>query len=131
MTLLVLGACSTTEPPAPPAVSVPATPSVATPPLPTVPAPTATTPAAKLIEITVTGRNVSPPPGRVDVKQGEQVRLVVRSDTPDEVHVHGYDLERPVGPGQDAVIEFAATQTGLFEVETHESRLLLTQLAVR
>ena len=86
---------------------------------------------AKLIEVTVKGRSVSPPPGRVEVKQGEQVRLVVHSDTPDEIHVHGYDLEKPVGPGQDAVIEFAATQTGLFEVETHDSGLLLTQLAVR
>ena len=79
----------------------------------------------------MTGRGVSPPPGRVDIKQGEQVRLVVRSDTQDEIHVHGYDLEKPVGPGQDAVIEFAATQAGLFEVETHDSGLLLTQLAVR
>ena len=77
------------------------------------------------------GRSVSPPPGRVDVKQGQQIRLVVHTDTPEEVHVHGYDIEKMVGPGKDAVIEFAATQTGLFEVETHESGLLLTQLAVR
>jgi hypothetical protein len=40
-------------------------------------------------------------------------------------------MEAKMGPGQDAVIEFVATQTGVFEVETHESGLLLTQLAVR
>ncbi|HZM77963.1 MAG TPA: hypothetical protein VFC19_19770 [Candidatus Limnocylindrales bacterium] len=83
------------------------------------------------MEITVKGRGVSPPPGRVDVAKGENVRLIVHSDTSDEIHVHGYDIEKKVGPGQDAVIEFVATRTGLFEVETHESGLLLTQLAVR
>ena len=77
------------------------------------------------------GRSVNPPPGRVDIAKGEQVRIVVHSDTPDEIHLHGYDKEAKVGPGQDAVIEFAATQTGVFELETHESGLLLTQLAVR
>lgn len=77
------------------------------------------------------GRSVSPPPGRVDIAKGEKVKLVVHSDTADEIHLHGYDIEKPVGPGQDAVIEFVATQTGVFEVETHEGDLLLTQLAVR
>lgn len=77
------------------------------------------------------GRSVSPPPGRVEVAKGEKVKIVVHSDTPDEIHLHGYDIEKMVGPGQDAVIEFAATQTGVFELETHESGLLLTQLAVR
>lgn len=109
---LVMGACSGTSP------------------SPT-PSPSISIQATKVIEITVKGRSVSPPPARVDVAQGQPVRLIVHSDAPDEVHVHGYDIEKPVGPGQDAVIEFAATQTGLFEVETHESGLLLTQLAVR
>jgi len=122
---LVVGACSSTPPAAPPANSPAATsagpgPSSAP----------ATTPA-KLVEITVKGRSVSPPPGRIDIVKGEKVKLVVHSDSPDEIHVHGYDLEAKVGPGQDAVIEFAGTRTGLFEVETHDSGLLLTQLAVR
>lgn len=98
------------------------------------PAPATTAPAApetKVVEITVKGRGVSPPPGRVEIAKGEKVRLVVHADRADEIHVHGYDLEAKMGPGQDAVIEFVASQPGLFEVETHESHLLLTQLAVR
>ncbi|HEX6684554.1 MAG TPA: hypothetical protein VF062_17250 [Candidatus Limnocylindrales bacterium] len=86
---------------------------------------------AKLIEISVKGRTVTPPPGRIEITRGEKVRLVVHDDTADEIHVHGYDLEAPVGSGRDGVIEFNADQTGLFEVETHTSGLLLTQLAVR
>lgn len=135
--VLLLWSCSNPEPGPPPGLATPpANTAPPVPPRPPEPGPGSPPPAVsagpvKLVEITVSGRSVSPPPGRVEVKQGEQVRMVIHSDTPDEVHVHGYDLEKPVGPGQDAVIEFAATQTGLFEVETHDSGLLLTQLAVR
>jgi len=34
-------------------------------------------------------------------------------------------------PGQPTTIEFTANQTGVFEVETHQSNLLLLQLQVR
>ncbi|MDQ7907610.1 hypothetical protein RB614_24110 [Phytohabitans sp. ZYX-F-186] len=86
---------------------------------------------ARLVEVTVRGGEVDPAPGRVTVRKGERVRLVVHSDVADEVHVHGYDREAAVGPGHDATIEFVADQTGLFEVETHETGMLLTQLLVR
>ena len=53
------------------------------------------------------------------------------SDVDDEVHVHGYDIEREVSAGQSVTIEFTADQTGVFEVETHESDLLLLQLQMQ
>ncbi len=86
---------------------------------------------AQVIEITISGGEVSPAPGRVKVAAGATVHLVVHSDEPDEVHLHGYDLATGIGPEQDGAIEFVADQTGLFEVETHESELILTQLLVR
>jgi hypothetical protein len=36
-----------------------------------------------------------------------------------------------VSAGQPTTIEFTANQTGVFEVETHQSNLLLLQLQVR
>ncbi|WP_406045882.1 hypothetical protein OG799_16195 [Micromonospora sp. NBC_00898] len=113
----------------------PATPSTTatdgtTPLVPSASAP-ASAPDVRRIEIRISGRAVSPPPGRVNVTRGETVRLVVHSDAADEVHVHGYDREAQVTPGADAVIEFVADQAGLFEVETHKSGLVLTQLVVR
>lgn len=82
-------------------------------------------------KITIKDGNVAPPMDRVQVNQGQRVRLMVKSDQPDHVHVHGYDLEKEVTPGRPAVISFTADQTGLFEVETHQSALQLLQLQVQ
>jgi hypothetical protein len=81
--------------------------------------------------IAITGRTVTPPPGRVEVRRGQVVHLVVTSDVADEAHVHGYEIEVALAAGVPATIEFTADRTGVFEVETHESRLTLTQLLVR
>jgi hypothetical protein len=122
--------CGTAQTPAPAPSAPPASTSVS-PPASTPPSAASTASDAYLVEITVKGGKVNPPPGRVSLAKGQKVRLVIHSDAPDEVHVHGYDRESKVGPGQDAVIEFVADQTGLFEVETHQTDLLLTQLLVR
>jgi hypothetical protein len=67
---------------------------------------------------------------RATVELGRTVRIVVSSDQADEVHLHGYDLDAPTGPGAPGVIEFVADQAGLFELETHETGLVLLQLQV-
>jgi hypothetical protein len=120
-----------TTPSSPAASSASSTADMATP-VPSISAAvSASGPNVQQIEITISGGTVSPPPGRINVARGERVRLVVHGDAADEVHVHGYDLEAPVAPGADAVIEFVADQSGLFEVETHQSGRVLTQLLVR
>lgn len=91
------------------------------------PAPTPGTTA----EISVRDGKVSPAPGRTEVKKGQTVRLKVRSDRDDTLHVHGYDKEARLPAGRTVTLTFTADRTGLFEVETHESDLLLTQLVVR
>lgn len=87
--------------------------------------------AVKEITVTVTGRKVTPPPGRIEVSKGQTVRITVTSDAADEAHLHGYDKEASLKPGTPASIEFVADETGLFEMETHESGLQLFQLVVR
>jgi hypothetical protein len=62
---------------------------------------------------------------------GNTVRITVTSDEHDELHVHGYDLEAELMPGEPGTIEFVANQTGLFEVEGHHSGLQLFQLVVK
>ena len=83
------------------------------------------------IVVSVKDGKVSPKAHRVEVAEGSAVQILVSSDVDDEVHVHGYDIEREVQAGQSTTIEFTANQTGVFEVETHESNLLLLQLEVR
>ena len=65
------------------------------------------------------------------MKKGDRVTLRVTSDRADTLHVHGYDRELPLPAGKPATLTLTADRTGLFEVETHESGLLLTQLVVR
>ncbi|MFG1826835.1 hypothetical protein ACGFIJ_30525 [Microbispora bryophytorum] len=88
-------------------------------------------PAVKEITVTIAGRKVTPPPDRIEVTKGQTVRITVTSDTADEAHLHGYDKEAGLKPGTPASIEFVADETGLFEMETHESGLQLFQLVVR
>jgi multidrug efflux pump subunit AcrA (membrane-fusion protein) len=83
------------------------------------------------IVVAVKNGKVVPPTHRVKVAKGTQVRLVVTSDKADQVHVHGYDIEKDLPAGKPTTLEFSADQTGLFEIETHESGLQLVQLEVR
>lgn len=57
----------------------------------------------------------------IEVLKGDRVRFVVSSDMPDDIHVHGYDVERPVAPGKPARFSFSATIEGVFEIESHEA----------
>jgi hypothetical protein len=82
-------------------------------------------------EFEVTDGRADPPLDRATVAQGSLVRIVVTSDRADEVHLHGYDLDAHLAPGEPGVVEFTADQTGLFELETHETGLVLLQLVVR
>ncbi|MGW7438150.1 hypothetical protein [Streptomyces sp. NPDC054849] len=88
-------------------------------------------PADRTVAITVRDGKVSPAPARTELRRGERVALRVTSDRADTLHVHGYDKELALPAGQEATLTLTADRTGLFEVETHESSLLLTQLLVR
>jgi FtsP/CotA-like multicopper oxidase with cupredoxin domain len=86
---------------------------------------------ATVVEVTVSAGSVSTPLSRVDVEVGTPVRLVVTSDTHDELHVHGVDLEQPLVAGQPTVLEFVPPEPGVYDVETHDSHLMLVQIAAR
>ena len=90
----------------------------------------AASPAGQRIEVQVTGGQVTGDTGRVPVASGEHVTLVITSDVADEVHLHGYDLEAALAPGQPAELAFDATIPGVFEVELHEAGTLLLSLQV-
>jgi FtsP/CotA-like multicopper oxidase with cupredoxin domain len=55
----------------------------------------------------------------IEVTQGDTVRIVVTSDAPDEIHLHGYDITRNPAPGQPARFRFNADAEGAFEIESH------------
>lgn len=63
-------------------------------------------------------------------RQGDQVRFRVRSDADDQVHVHGYNIERALKAGQPQTIAFRATINGVFEIELHHANVQIGQLTV-
>ncbi len=87
--------------------------------------------ADRTVTITVRDGKVSPAPARTELRRGERVALRVTSDRADTLHVHGYDKELALPAGQEATLILTTDRTGLFEVETHGSSLVLTQLLVR
>lgn len=66
----------------------------------------------------------------ITVKQGDRIRLVVTADQPEHVHLHGYDIEKPVGPGAPARYDVPATINGVFEIELEDSSVQLAKLTV-
>jgi hypothetical protein len=97
----------------------------------TSPPPTATTPEPRQIEIVVEGGEPRGGIQRPVVQQGERIVLLIRADAGEEVHVHGYDVERPIQPGTPLLIPITASIPGRFEVELHHPDVLLAVLQVR
>jgi hypothetical protein len=64
------------------------------------------------------------------VKRGDQVVLVVSSDTADEVHLHGYDLSVDVPAGGTVRLPFTATDPGRFEVELEHTGVQIAEITV-
>jgi hypothetical protein len=67
---------------------------------------------------------------KLNATQGDTVRFRVRSDTPEEIHVHAYDIERAVPAGETITVSFKATITGIVEIELHGSGEQIGQLTV-
>lgn len=70
-------------------------------------------------------------PEEISVDEGERVNLRITSDAPLEFHLHGYDLEEEVEPGEPAELSFDATTTGRFEIENHDTESVLGALLVQ
>jgi hypothetical protein len=51
--------------------------------------------------------------------KGSRVRFEVSADSPQTLHLHGYDIEKDAKPGKPAVFIFTAKNEGLFELESH------------
>tara|TARA_B100000315_G_scaffold22788_2_gene19763 strand:+ start:198 stop:587 length:390 start_codon:yes stop_codon:yes gene_type:complete len=52
-------------------------------------------------------------------KQGDQVELKWRTDEKVKLHLHGYDIEKTVTPGETLTMKFYAKATGRFPVTSH------------
>jgi FtsP/CotA-like multicopper oxidase with cupredoxin domain len=73
----------------------------------------------EVTRIRIRGGEVVGGPPDITVTSGDVVRIVVSSDAPDDIHLHGYDIERQAAPGRPARFRVRANLEGSFEVESH------------
>jgi FtsP/CotA-like multicopper oxidase with cupredoxin domain len=76
-------------------------------------------PAPVVGRIQIRGGTVAGGPAEIQAKKGDTVVIVVSADVPDEIHLHGYDIEKQVQPGQAVRFLLTANLEGEFEIESH------------
>jgi FtsP/CotA-like multicopper oxidase with cupredoxin domain len=69
--------------------------------------------------IRIEGGAVVGGPKTIEAEGGDTVRIVITTDAPDELHLHGYDIEREADPGRPARFRFNADAEGEFVLESH------------
>ena len=93
----------------------------------------ATPPSAEQVTISVAYANGKLEGGikSLKVKKGTHVVVDVTSDVEDEVHVHGPNIMRDVGPGRPVRLRFRATIPGRFEAELEDRGLQIADITVK
>jgi FtsP/CotA-like multicopper oxidase with cupredoxin domain len=86
--------------------------------------------ARTTIEASVTGKKVTVASDRFKIMQGSEVTIRVTTDSPQNIHLHGYDIETEAGPGAPAEINFTASNPGVYEVELEDSSTPLFEIEV-
>jgi len=125
----VLASCSQTDSPVvAPTTGLTATTGAAT---TSTTSPSPSTSATRRIDITVTGKQVTPRPAMVNIAVGESLIIAVTSDHDDTLHAHGFNIEKNIKAGQRLEITVKGALPGVYDIELHRVELRLLQVAVR
>jgi hypothetical protein len=81
------------------------------------PAAVASVAAAKVVEITLSKRQLQP--NQITVNQGNKVVINVTSDESGEFHLTGYEIEHRIDANAKTEIAFTADKAGRFVIELH------------
>lgn len=82
---------------------------------------------------TIVVKNGEPVGGiaRIEVNAGEQIRFRVEGDEAEEVHLHGYDIDKEIPEGGGAVeFDLPAEIEGIFEAELEGRGVQILELRV-
>lgn len=66
----------------------------------------------------------------LEFEQGEEIRFLVRSDVPDHIHLHGYDVFQDVSAGGEARFSVPASEAGIFEAELEDRGVPIAEITV-
>ena len=64
------------------------------------------------------------------VEKGDSIRLLIKSDVTDELHLHGYDVSKPIEAGGQVEYDVPATIEGVFELELENTAVPLAEISV-
>ncbi len=66
----------------------------------------------------------------LEFDKGDEIRFAVTSNTDQEIHVHGYEIEEEIPAGETVNVEFPADLDGIYEVESHTSEQQVAEIRV-
>ena len=69
-------------------------------------------------------------PAEITLNKGDKVTFRVTADKAMEFHLHGYDLQLDLSPGESSTLQFDATLTGQFGIEEESTSTELGKLIV-
>jgi ferric-dicitrate binding protein FerR (iron transport regulator) len=75
--------------------------------------------ADQLIELKLTGETLPAAQRSWRVTKGDKITLRIAGDTPGQLHLHAYQVDVKVVPGQTAETSFIAHATGRFRLQFH------------
>ncbi|MGH3505958.1 MAG: hypothetical protein ACRDO2_02000 [Nocardioidaceae bacterium] len=83
------------------------------------------------VDVTISDGEISPLGETVEAETGQQIRLVVDSDTHDEFHVHSDpEHEFKIVEGEDQVFTFSIDDPAVYEMESHELGVVIVKFQI-
>jgi hypothetical protein len=86
-------------------------------------------PRERTVEVEIQGGTMNP--SEIPIGEGDNVTLQIKADRQLNLHLHGYDIEKEVKPGEAATLSFDADKTGRFEIEAEGTGTKLGALVVK
>jgi hypothetical protein len=87
-------------------------------------------PAPQVVTIRVKGGAPVGGVQKLEFHKGDRIRFRVVSDSADEAHFHGYDIEKELAPGKPVTFATEASIEGRFEVELHHGGAQIARVDV-
>ena len=80
-----------------------------------------TEPQTRIFDLDIAGGSIDGEHRTLRVEHNDEVVLRITSDSESSFHLHGYNLEAPLMPGETATVSFTAHATGKFDFEMHNA----------
>ena len=80
-----------------------------------------TEPQTRIFDLDIAGGSLDDEHRTLIVDHNDEVVLRITSDQQGSFHLHGYDLETSLTPGETAALTFTANATGKFDFEMHNA----------